>query len=885
MRQTLGLRYLFIAVAIAAVVYYRLTMLYEPQTPPPAVGQDGSCILEDDCLFRKARRLQLINPGVNQRLEILPIDALDTKKENAKVKTLKRLYFSEPGRIIKREVQRWNDSRTVAAIRHKRISESTPDKSLEDQPWEAFQLRRSGGSNKLRRFRVRTTSTVPEAFGFVHGNHLRTGYKQWDAAVGSTHVVAFRQALRVTQKQTMHIQFIGRFRGGLLTTGGQSRRLDKTDVTFSCDPRYITLRDPDCTEKKARAGSLHLNLEAVDYPSDATIEIHLASVHNDIKHVDGLRVKIDNNNRFTWRPLAPKIAEKKSTYQFYSAQPYHYPLLRKDGRVNACGEALGLVPVIGFDRSFAFSINGLFAQSRLPRDDFPVQLSIDARLQQHAHRVLTEAMTRPINDGEKTAHRKPSWFAKLQSSLKKSEDQLRRAALVVLDADSGDILATAGWPTVPPLDQVTSWDLRAYHKVYEKHGHISPLEIQAWQILNRDNTPGSIFKPIVAASAASAVTNGPPFLREYIAGIKASQWNSKMAEWDRHEGRLPPAYIGRPRYSDGAYTPVPGKKSIENFKHEPLSKYFRDGQLGLKQAIQFSSNLWFIKLEMIVDRSNAYAYDQKQKVWRKEYRNADTVTKKQIIENALQERPIILRRTMERFGFTKRLPFLNWRDYPNVGWPKADYVHTTLSAPPSSANVFNVKVMFDTHTEWPLAQTAIGQAGVQITPLHIATVVASIANNRLIKPKLFNRLGDQDVHLPTFQSLNILPEVLGYIHAGMKAVPEAGTASGAFHWSRHPDTEITYGKTGTAEVKVKIKKQLLQDTKSVWFVGWREPKPSGDKQRGETRRLAFACMVTHAGGTGGGTCAPIVAEFLRRINKPEPVDIPACQPPTAAQTP
>jgi cell division protein FtsI/penicillin-binding protein 2 len=89
----------------------------------------------------------------------------------------------------------------------------------------------------------------------------------------------------------------------------------------------------------------------------------------------------------------------------------------------------------------------------------------------------------------------------------------------------------------------------------------------------------------------------------------------------------------------------------------------------------------------------------------------------------------------------------------------------------------------------------------------------------------------------------------------MKAVPEVGTAAGAFAQSPEFRCRV-YGKTGTAEI------DKSKSYNSGWFIGWMEPAAAGE------RRLAFACMMTHAFGplrTGGGACAPVVNRMLREI--------------------
>ena len=84
----------------------------------------------------------------------------------------------------------------------------------------------------------------------------------------------------------------------------------------------------------------------------------------------------------------------------------------------------------------------------------------------------------------------------------------------------------------------------------------------------------------------------------------------------------------------------------------------------------------------------------------------------------------------------------------------------------------------------------------------------------------------------------------------------AGTARTAFADSRFDALRPSlYAKTGTAD---------LDETGAVqnaWLVGWLEP----GALPGETRRLAFACLISHTIGTGGEECGPVVADWLAAL--------------------
>ena len=149
---------------------------------------------------------------------------------------------------------------------------------------------------------------------------------------------------------------------------------------------------------------------------------------------------------------------------------------------------------------------------------------------------------------------------------------------------------------------------------------------------------------------------------------------------------------------------------------------------------------------------------------------------------------------------------------------------------------------------WTLAQNAIGQ-GDQITPLHLANVAATIASGQRMRPHLDAAWNGVPVE-PDHPALGL---DLSALRAGMKAVPEVGTARGAF--AALPERCRLYGKTGTATIGSPSGGN--EDYNSAWFTGWIDDD-------GGKPKWAFACMVTHSPGTGGATCAPVVAAFIER---------------------
>ncbi len=139
--------------------------------------------------------------------------------------------------------------------------------------------------------------------------------------------------------------------------------------------------------------------------------------------------------------------------------------------------------------------------------------------------------------------------------------------------------------------------------------------------------------------------------------------------------------------------------------------------------------------------------------------------------------------------------------------------------------------------DWYIGDTvtmAIGQGLVQVTPLEMAVMIATIANggNR-VKPHL---LLEQD-NLPQFQPQNMgfKPSTLEVIKKGLVAVVKEGTARSLSDGSIPP----TAGKTGTAEVP--------GGADNAMYVGY---GPVNDP------KIAIAVVVEH-GGFGAESAVPI----------------------------
>jgi cell division protein FtsI/penicillin-binding protein 2 len=137
-----------------------------------------------------------------------------------------------------------------------------------------------------------------------------------------------------------------------------------------------------------------------------------------------------------------------------------------------------------------------------------------------------------------------------------------------------------------------------------------------------------------------------------------------------------------------------------------------------------------------------------------------------------------------------------------------------------------------------LAGSSIGQARVEASPLHMASVAAAAATGTWKPPVIVRGVKN------TVPAAPIAPAVDGALHDFMSAVVQTGGTGTA---AAVPGRQV-FGKTGTA--------QFGNDSSTAapthaWFVGY-----SGN--------IAFAVLV-EGGGVGGRVAAPLAARFVSAL--------------------
>jgi penicillin-binding protein A len=192
---------------------------------------------------------------------------------------------------------------------------------------------------------------------------------------------------------------------------------------------------------------------------------------------------------------------------------------------------------------------------------------------------------------------------------------------------------------------------------------------------------------------------------------------------------------------------------------------------------------------------------------------------------------------MKRFGFYSKPPL----DYPpDEMVASRPYSPTGRPLPPGSPNE-------------DIGRIAIGQGGLQVTPLQMAMVASAVANGgKLMAPRLAQRVVDPDgrtirTYKPSVYSQVMSASTAAQVTEMMKKVVDEGTGTPA-----QLGGISVAGKTGTAQVGI-VGSNLTQP----WFIGF-APVPDP--------KVAVAVTIERtAGGFGGTVAAPIARDVIQTL--------------------
>jgi len=353
----------------------------------------------------------------------------------------------------------------------------------------------------------------------------------------------------------------------------------------------------------------------------------------------------------------------------------------------------------------------------------------------------------------------------------------RRGAIIMLNPQTGELLAMASAPSFDPSDVDNEWQ-----EIWNDAGR-KPLLNRA---LDEYYLPGSTFKTLTASAAIEARLEDKIFTC-------------------RGEGWTPP----------GSTRPI---RDDQGESH---------GTLNLLEAYTRSCNQYFAQLGVEVERQR-------------------------------------MGEAAARFGlrvYDTGAESIGVGAYHDL-WNTGVKVLSDVLAPLNSTFVAGRKI-----TKYDLALESIGQGYVQLTPIQMAMIAASVANSRgeVMRPTI--ELGRQ----PAALSQAMSPETAAKMRTLMATVVQRGTAAGAFGAAVRNAGLTAGGKTGTAQrdapmidpktgkpvtyvdsrgrTRIKMEEKRRIDS---WFIGFAPV---------ENPKIAWAVIV-EGGGYGARTSAPIAGKLL-----------------------
>jgi cell division protein FtsI/penicillin-binding protein 2 len=475
--------------------------------------------------------------------------------------------------------------------------------------------------------------------------------------------------------------------------------------------------------------------------------------------------------------------------------------LWSDGAPSAAATAAGLAPLLGYRADQANSIAGMLGRVGAGAAH-NATLTLDLALQAASQGAVDcIAMHRGHWDG---GHCTGGTVA----------PNGRHAGMVILDTETGDVLAAAG-AGAGQVDAANWREVRDFDRLDPAR---SPLRLPA---LQHDGgvhqSPGSTFK-VISALGLELAAQRDPQLDALLGGMPLAAINQVARTRGFAFQTDAPAY---------PWDPAVTQARITNYREQQLDRRAQDGRLGMAQALTYSLNTWFAWAGELSDRSLFG-------------RGAGGAPDLAGLEPAALDsvRPIVA--MAHRLGFERPLRLDGGLLPANFSWSAWDALQT------SAAHIDPI------HSRHELRQMAIGLR-MQATPLQMALAAAAVGQGRITAPRLLLSLDGKPALDAEAPATGVR---LDRIRAGMKGVVDAGTAANAFKGPELADIRRGLsGKTGTAPTGAD------GATATVWFTGWLEP----DSVPGQRHRLAFAAFVSHSEASGGDHAAPVVAGVLRTM--------------------
>ena len=382
--------YLAVAAGVFALVYWRLGDLSGRYQAKAGDADAALASYEDSALFINLVRANLIVPRESDSgLDMAPPDYVLIKRASGKNKDedddgisegeqetlLKSLYDSAAGTIVRTQVNLWNGTRRMAAVRDDR---TVPADEANKVLWKAAS---EGGIPKP------LTNLVPESFGFVNKDQIPKGMSDWIAVAGARETERIVFTSQPSSSGVLHIQVIGR--PVKVPPGARVDRrtydifAEKGELNWACK----TEAEAALVTLTARAGTpIEITVEPAANCSPGVFGLAISMTGEDLagrppkrkaRRKKGPKGKDTDPGVITtgtvewsynWRPVQrPSATASRGEKLFVVRTADGVALTDPNGKgtpTEAAAE-MGLISLLGYSRADSMSVIGLLSGSKL----------------------------------------------------------------------------------------------------------------------------------------------------------------------------------------------------------------------------------------------------------------------------------------------------------------------------------------------------------------------------------------------------------------------------------------------------------------------------------------------------------------------------------------
>lgn len=499
-----------------------------------------------------------------------------------------------------------------------------------------------------------------------------------------------------------------------------------------------------------------------------------------------------------------------------------------------------------------------------------VQLTIDIEMQQ----ILEESLRYNIEEAQKIQMQELA--ASSERELENYQEQIENrdgeplrlaetGAAVVLDVDTGEVLAMASYPGFDPNDFIEGMTTQEYNEKYNID--TSPLFNRA---ISSKATPGSIFKMV---TALAGLEEGAVTLTEEI---------DDLGDFTKYD---------QTAYAPGCWTRYPQNHQNQNVTlalTNSCNYYFYTvaDRLGIDNLNKWASLLGLTSKTGIelagettgVVGNQTVLYDPNLGIT--EQRSSKTNYVARTILRTLRDTGEALGRNFEEERLERVtqelmdlvLTYDSAEMIPQIRDVLMDELGLS-SEEISSRYLLNTLNSYLREVRWTPTETimtGIGQSITEVTPVGVARYIAAIANGGdVMEVQLVDKVLSADGAVVTDKEPNVVshldvnPAYLEAIRQGMHGVISAedgGTAREYF--VDYPYTDQIGAKTGTAQVN------LIDIEDNAWFVAF---APFDEPE--------IAVVVFIANGYKGAvaslTSKDVIAHYMEQRENPNIDEVPA----------